>query len=74
MADENKTTFTKISVKPEVKREIDIIAATEQRYTYEVVDDMLKLYKASMAEKSSPPIPHSQPKTKRPTPPQAVPA
>lgn len=73
MTDE-KTTFQKISVKPEVKREIDIIAATEQRYTYEVVDDMLKLYQATKAEQARQPLPHSQPKTKKTNSAQAVPA
>lgn len=64
MPDENKPNFVKIAVKPDTKREIDIIAATEQRYTYEVVDEMLKLYKASVVEKPSlpSPIPQSTPK------------
>lgn len=43
---EEKDEFTKLSVKSEVKHEIDIIAATERRFVYEVVADMLKLYKA----------------------------
>lgn len=37
--------FDKLSVKPEVKREIDIIAAAERRHVYEVVADALKVYK-----------------------------
>ena len=41
---ENKEEFSKLSVKSEVKHRIDIIAATERRFVYEVVEDMLKLY------------------------------
>ena len=40
-----KEEFAKLSVKSNVKHEIDIIAATERRFVYEVVEDMLKLYK-----------------------------
>jgi len=36
----------KISVKIATKRQFDIIAASEGRHVYEVVDDALKLYKA----------------------------
>lgn len=36
----------KISATKEAKREIDILAASEKRHVYEVVNDMLKLYKA----------------------------
>ena len=39
-----KEEFAKLSVKSNVKHEIDIIAATERRFVYEVVEDMLKLY------------------------------
>ena len=46
MDEEKKPNFLKIAVKPNVKREIDIIAASEQRHVYDVVDDMLKLYQA----------------------------
>lgn len=45
MAEEN-TTFVRMNVKSDIKREIDILAASEQRPVYEIVDDMLKLYKA----------------------------
>lgn len=44
MTDE-KNTFVRMNVKSTTKREIDIIAASEQRDIYEVVEDMLKLYK-----------------------------
>ena len=40
-----KEEFAKLSVKSNVKHEIDIIAATERRFVYEVVEDMLRLYK-----------------------------
>jgi hypothetical protein len=43
MAD--KTKFEKVSVKPEVKREIGIIAASENRFEYEIVADAMNLYK-----------------------------
>ena len=43
---EEKEEFSKVSVKSEVKHRIDIIAATERRFVYEVVEDMLKLYVA----------------------------
>jgi hypothetical protein len=55
MADE-KTTFLKIAVKSDVKREIDILAASEQRATYEVVDDMLNIYKAVVMGKKPHPL------------------
>lgn len=47
-----KEEFSKLSVKSNVKHEIDIIAATERRFVYEVVDDMLKLYKTVAIGKS----------------------
>lgn len=37
--------FLKVAVKKEVKREIDILAASEQRRVYAVVKDMLDAYK-----------------------------
>jgi len=40
-----KTEFIRMNVKTDVKREIDIIAAAEQRPVYDVVADMLKIYK-----------------------------
>jgi hypothetical protein len=42
-----KPSFLKVAVNPEVKREIDIIAASEQRPVYAVVSDMLEIYKAT---------------------------
>jgi len=40
-----KTKFVKVSIKESVKREIDIIASSEQRPVYDVVADMLEIYK-----------------------------
>jgi hypothetical protein len=37
--------FTKLSVRPDVKREIDIIAASTQRPVYDVVGEMLASWK-----------------------------
>lgn len=45
-----KPQFLKVAVNPEVKREIDIIAASEQRPVYAVVSDMLEIYKATSAK------------------------
>lgn len=42
---DEKQEFLKIAVKAEIKHEIAVIAATERRFVYEVVEDMLKLYK-----------------------------
>lgn len=44
MTDENK--FQKVAVKSPTKREIALIAASEGRYEYEIVEDALTLYKA----------------------------
>lgn len=44
--DKVKAEFSKISIRPDIKREIDIIAAREQRPVYSVVSDMLEVYKA----------------------------
>lgn len=41
-----KATFEKVAVKPEAKREINLLAASENRHVYEVVADMLETYKA----------------------------
>lgn len=41
------TQFLKVAVKRDVKREIDIIAAHEQRPVYEVISDMMEIYKAT---------------------------
>lgn len=57
---EQKDEFTKLSVKSTVKHEIDIIAATERRFVYEVVEDMLKLYKAVAFEQPVKKLPKSR--------------
>lgn len=50
MTDEKKSQFLKMAVKPDVKREIEIIAASEQRPIYDVVSDMLEIYKATTSK------------------------
>ncbi len=40
-----KTNWAKVNIKPEVKREIDILAATAQRPVYELVAEMVNNYK-----------------------------
>ena len=52
MEETPKEEFAKISVKANIKQEIDVIAATERRFVYEVVEDMLKLYKHVVIRKS----------------------
>lgn len=47
-----KEEFAKLSVKSDVKHQIDVIAAIERRFVYEVVEDMLKLYKEITVKKS----------------------
>lgn len=42
---------TKISVTKPVKREIDLLAASEQRPVYLVVEDMVEAYKATRISK-----------------------
>jgi hypothetical protein len=56
MPDQPKNKFLKIAVQDDVKREIDIIAASEQRDVYAVVSDMLEVYKTVKirASKKSP--------------------
>ena len=44
--------LNKISVKPEVKREIDTVAGHEQRPVYEIVGEAWELYKAVAVGKS----------------------
>ena len=44
---QNKYAFTKISVRPAVKREIDVFAAMQQRPVYELVGEMLEAWKAA---------------------------
>jgi hypothetical protein len=41
-----KSAFLRLNIKKETKREIDILAAHEQRDVYKIVEDMLTLYKA----------------------------
>jgi len=48
-----KDEFAKLSVKGDVKHRIDVIAATERRFVYEVVEDMLKLYEYVVTGKPS---------------------
>lgn len=47
-----KEEFAKLSVKSDVKHQIDVIAAIERRFVYEVVEDMLRLYKEITVKKS----------------------
>jgi hypothetical protein len=42
-----KEEFTRINIKQSIAREINIIAAAENRPVYVVVSDMLELYKAT---------------------------
>lgn len=42
---EKKEVLKKISVESAVKQEIDMIAAYERRHVYQLVAEMLKLYK-----------------------------
>jgi hypothetical protein len=44
-----KYDFAKLSVRPQTKREIDIMAAMQQRHVYEIVDEMLNSWKAASA-------------------------
>ena len=41
-----KATFEKVAVKPEAKREINMLAASENRPIYAVIEEMLQTYKA----------------------------
>ena len=50
MADEK---FSQVNVKDNVKQRIDVIAATERRFVYEVIEDMLKLYEHVVIKKNS---------------------
>ena len=50
MAD--KKIFRKISVSETVKREVGIIAASEGRFEYEIIEEALRLYKAVAIGKS----------------------
>jgi len=45
MTKSQKYDFAKVSVRPEVKREIDILSAMQQRPVYELVAEMLANYK-----------------------------
>lgn len=51
MAEEEKT---KVSVTKAVKREIDLLAADEQRSVYILVEDMVEIYKRHKTGKKSP--------------------
>ena len=44
MPDEKKE-FKKVSLPPSLKREIALLAASESRYEYQIVEDAVKLYK-----------------------------
>ena len=52
MSDEKKE-FKKVSVPHDLKREIALLAASESRYEYQIVEDALKLYKAVSVGKST---------------------
>jgi hypothetical protein len=45
---------TKVSVTRDVKREIDLLAADEQRPVYILVEDMVEIYKRHKTGKKSP--------------------
>jgi hypothetical protein len=45
--------FKKVSVKEPIKREIAILAATEDRHEYEIVADALKLYKVAALKRGT---------------------
>lgn len=51
MANDEKS---KVSVNKDTKREIDLLAAHEQRPVYVVVEEMVELYKSTKAGKKSP--------------------
>lgn len=46
-----KAIFEKVAVKPEVRREINMLAASENRPIYTVVEEMLETYKAAKVGK-----------------------
>lgn len=50
MANEEKT---KVSVTKDVKREIDLLAANEQRPVYILVEEMVEMYKSAKAGKKT---------------------
>lgn len=50
---EEKEKFVAINVKENVKKEIDILATVERRHVYEVVEQMLELYKSISYGKTS---------------------
>lgn len=51
MAIEDKT---KVTVSKEVKREIDLLAANEQRPVYDLVEEMVEIYKSAKTGKRGP--------------------
>ena len=42
-----KYNFSKVNVRPEVKQEIEVLAALQQRPIYELVGEMLETWKAA---------------------------
>lgn len=44
-----KATFEKVAVKPEVRREINILSAMQGKPVYKIVEEMLAVYKAATA-------------------------
>lgn len=45
-----KSVFEKVAVKPEIKREINILSAMKGKPVYKVVEEMLATYKAAQVE------------------------
>jgi len=50
---EEKQQFKKVSLPPPLKREIALLAASESRYEYQIVEDAMKLYKQVAVGKST---------------------
>ena len=48
MLDSEKQKFFKVNIRPETKQEIDAIAESENRYVYELMDNMIQIYKAHL--------------------------
>ena len=42
-----KYNFSKVNVRPEVKQEIEVLAALQQRPIYDLVGEMLEVWKAA---------------------------
>lgn len=47
MSKEKKYNFSKVNVRPEVKQEIEVLAALQQRPIYDLVGEMLEAWKAA---------------------------